>query len=421
MMSNSRDISLFSFSHRNTPLEVRDRLVFSREETDAFVPIARGSVASEVAVLSTCNRTEFYLFGAPENLDWTSFAPVVGQAKEIVQGVSPTVFRGRETARHLFRVAASIESLALGEDQILAQVKEVHRQVLESSGKSPVLDRLCQFAIRAGKRVRTETALCDGAVSISSAAVTLAKRIFGDFRPLEIALIGAGETNESAAENFRAAGASRFVVVNRSPERGQALAEKFAGRYAPLEDLEKVLKTADVAVFATGSPTHLATRDMMKRVMKARSFQSIFMIDISNPRNVAPEVGDVSGVFLFNIDDLEQVVRDNLRERQAEIPKAEAIIEEVLDEWVAWMQSMQVLPTIGDLAKFFEAIRQQEIEKHRGKLSDEELATMEAFSKGMVKKLLHNPITFLRNAADQGLRPDDLHTVRNLFKLDDDQ
>ena len=153
MMSNSRDISLFSFSHRNTPLEVRDRLVFSREETDAFVPIARGSVASEVAVLSTCNRTEFYLFGAPENLDWTSFAPVVGQAKEIVQGVSPTVFRGREAARHLFRVAASIESLALGEDQILAQVKEVHRQVLESSGKSPVLDRLCQFAIRAGKRV----------------------------------------------------------------------------------------------------------------------------------------------------------------------------------------------------------------------------------------------------------------------------
>lgn len=421
MMSHLRDISLFSFSHRNTPLEVRDRLVFSREDTEIFVPRVRSEVAEEVAILSTCNRTEFYLFGAPEDFDWMRFQPMVRQAKDVIQSdVTPVMYRGRDAARHLFRVAASIESLALGEDQILAQVKEVHRQILEVGGKSPVLDRLYQFAIRVGKRVRTETSLCDGAVSISSAAVELAKKIFGDLRPLEVALIGAGETNESAAEHFKAAGATRFVIVNRSEDRGQRLAEKFGGRYAPLDQLEDVLNTADVAVFATGSPEALATRDMMKRVMKTRAYQSIFMIDISNPRNVSPSVGDVSGVFLFNIDDLEQVVRDNLRERQREIPRAEAIIDEVLEEWEAWMQSMQVTPTISDLAKFFEGIRQQELEKHRGKVSEHEMAMLEGLSKGIVKKLLHNPISFLRSAADEGLRPDDLHTVRQLFKLDNE-
>lgn len=418
-MANLRDISLFSFSHRNTPLEVRDRLVFSAEETAQFVPKVRGELASELAILSTCNRTEFYFFGAPPELDWNSFRPVVGEAKDVATTVTPYMYRGREAARHLFRVAASIESIALGEDQILAQVKDVHRQILEVSGKSPVLDRLYQFAIRVGKRVRTETALCDGAVSISSAAVELAKRIFGDFKPLEIVLVGAGETCEGAAEHFHAAGASRFVVVNRGVERGEGLAERFGGTYRPLDELEAALRTADVAVFATGSQVPLATRDLMKRVMKARGYQSIFMIDISNPRNIDPTVGDVSGVFLFNIDDLEQVVRDNLKERQREIPRAEAIIEEALDEWEAWMQTMQVTPTIGDLAKFFEGLRQQELERHRGKMPDEQFATMDAFSKALVKKLLHNPIGFLRTAADQGLRPEDLETVRKLFKLDD--
>ena len=210
------------------------------------------------------------------------------------------------------------------------------------------------------------------------------------------------------------------MVVNRSPERGRALATQVSGKYAPLEQLETVLRTADVAVFATGSQLPLATRDMMKRVMKARNYQSIFMMDISNPRNVEPTVGDVAGVYLFNIDDLEQVVRENLRDRQREIPAAEAIIEEVLDEWEAWMQAMQVTPTISDLARLYEGIRHKELEKHRGKVSDEQWAAMEGFSKGLVKKLLHNPITFLRSAADEGLRPDDLHAVRKLFRLDEE-
>lgn len=423
-MTKAQDISLFSFSHRNSPLELRDALAFSREDAEAFIPKVRGELHSEVAVLSTCNRTEFYLFGAPQDLDWDGFSDFVAQTKSFMAGekVCPVHYRGREAARHLFRVAASIESLALGEDQILSQVKETHRQLLEIAGKSPILDRLYQYAIRAGKRVRTETSLCDGAVSISSAAVELARKIFGDFRSLEIGLVGAGETAEGAAEHFKAAGASRFVIINRGAERGQRLAARFSGTYRAAADLEKAMKSVDVLLFATGSPTPLLTPEMLRRVMKARSYKSLFILDISNPRNVDPACADESGVYVFNIDDLQQVVKDNLRERQAEIPRAEAIIEDVLAEWESWMHTMQVMPTIGELGRFFESIRTQEIEKHRGRISDEQFAVMEGFSKALVKKLMHNPVQYLRGSVEhQTLRPEDIAVLRDAFGLSEDK
>lgn len=421
-MSSIRDISLFSFSHRDTPLDIRDELAFSDDEMESFVPEARSSLGSEVAILSTCNRTEFYVFGNGE-VAWERLEPLVKSKKEVAarRAIAPTRFVGRDAAKHLFRVAASIESLALGEDQILSQVKEVHRRILGAGGKSPVLDRLYQYAIRVGKRVRTETSLCDGAVSISSAAVELAKRIFGGFDELEIALIGAGETAASAAEHFKTAGGTRFVVVNRGEERGQALAADYHGTYRPITDIEDVAKTADIMVFATGSQEHLLDAATMKRLMKKRSYQSIFIIDISNPRNVDPHVGDVSSVYLFNIDDLESVVQDNLKERQKEIPAAEKIIDEVLDEWDAWMQTMRVRPTIASLAQTFESIRQQELQRQQGKLDSEELARLDVFSKGLVRKLLHNPIMHLRQAVEtQELSADHLELVQKLFDLQDD-
>ncbi len=421
-MSSSRDISLFSFSHRDTPLDVRDELAFSEEEVTTFVPAARETLESEIAVLSTCNRTEFYVFGNGEAA-WESLERLVKDKKEVAarHRIRPTQFMGRDAARHLFRVAASIESLALGEDQILSQVKEVHRRILEAGGKSPVLDRLYQYAIRVGKRVRSETSLCDGAVSISSAAVELARGIFGGFDELEIALVGAGETAASAAEHFKAAGGTSFVVVNRGEKRGQSLAAKYHGTYRPLSELEDVARTADIMVFATGSPTHLLEAKTMKGLMKKRAYQSIFIIDISNPRNVEPAVGNVSSIYLFNIDDLETVVQDNLKERQREIPAAEAIIEEVLDEWDAWMQTMRVRPTIAGLAQFYEGVRQQELEKHRVRLDSDEYERLDAFSKGLVKKLLHNPIMHLRQAVEnQELTADEIELVQRLFDLRDD-
>lgn len=420
MMSAVRDIWLVSFSHHNTSIEERDRLAFSPDEVEAFVPSARNVLGdSELAVLSTCNRTEFYGYGGGP--PWEKLGPLVVQQKHLPAETiaHPSEFRGKDAARHLFRVAASIESLALGEDQILSQVKEVHRQILGLPTKSPVLDRLYQFAIRAGKRVRTETTLCDGAVSIASASVELSKRIYGDLSSLEIVLVGAGETAENAAEHFKASGATQFVVANRGAERGKALADRFGGTYRPLDQLLDVCHTADVAVFATGSPDRLLEKREMKAVMKKRGYRSLFLIDISNPRAVDAAVGKLPGVFLYNIDDLDAVIKDNLKSRQKEIPRAEQVIEELVEEWDAWMQTIRVRPTIGGLARIFEAIREEEIQKWGDKYTPEQREAVDAFSKGLVKKLLHNPISYLRSAVEDGtLKPEDVDLVRRLFELD---
>ncbi len=424
MMAKTPDIALYSFSHHDTSLEDRDKLAFSAEEVESFVPQVADELGSEVAVLSTCNRTEFYLFGEGAQAKWNRILPHVMQRKELDPKAleRPRALRGTEAARHLFRVAASLESLALGEDQILAQVKTVHEMILGGGEKAPVLDRLYQFAIRAGKRVRTETTLCNGAVSISSAAVDLSKRIFGDLAEHTVLLVGAGETSASAAEHFHAAGTSRFVIANRGAERGQQLAQKFRGDYVGLDDLATALERVDIAVFATGSSEHLLTKKTLKQVMKRRKNRSLFLIDISNPRNVEPSCAGVSSTFLYNIDDLQSVVRENLDQRKAEIPKAERIIEEMVVEWETWMNQMRVRPTIAALSKRLNTIRDQELERYRGKVDDEQLAALEAMSKSMMKKVMHNPIMFMRSSLEDGtLRPEDLDLVWSLFQLDDSQ
>ncbi len=420
MTAAAHDIWLISFSHQNTSIEERDRLAFSEDEVAEFVPRA-GSVLgnSEVAVLSTCNRTEFYVYGAATPPTWEAIGPLVSQTKRM-DGLAahPTQLRGAEAARHLFRVAASMESLALGEDQILAQVKEVHRQILGIGSKSPVLDRLYQFAIRCGKRVRTETTLCDGAVSIASASVELSKRIFGDLSGLEIVLVGAGETSENAAEHFKASGATQFVVVNRGEDRGRALADQFHGTYRPMDELEHALRSADIAVFATGAQDYLVPATVMKPIMKSRGYRSLFMIDISSPRNVDPKCAKASGVFLYNIDDLEAVIHDNLKTRQKEIPRAELIVDAMVEEWEAWMQTIRVRPTIGELARHFEGLRESELQKWTGKYTPDQVDAIDAFSRALTKKLLHDPIMFLRAGIDDGsLKPEEVDILRRIFGL----
>lgn len=408
-----------SFSHRNTGLDERDALAFTPEEIDLFVDHCTQHWQLEAAVLSTCNRTEFYLVGTPREPIWKLIKPLVVQLRKLDGEKLPTpaVVEGEIAALHLFRVAASLESVALGENQILAQIKDVHEHIVTQRQKTPILDRLFQYAIRVGKRVRTETSLCEGALSISSAAVDLASKIFGDFRSREILIVGAGETAEAAAMHFRSSGADRFVVLNRSAARGKEVAERIKGTYRPLEELSEACKTADVAVFATGARDHLLTYDGLKSVMKARGYRPIFLIDISNPRNVDPEVTRLDSAFLYNIDDLEQVVEGNLASRKNEIPAALEIIHYMVREWRSWQQSMQVTPTIASLARFFEEVRTQEVGRHSG-LSAEEQARLDDFSRGLVKKLLHNPIMYLRSAVDEDrLRAEDLDLVSALYKL----
>ncbi len=420
-MSSPQQLTAITFSHHNTGLDARDDLAFDTTDVEAFVAACGEATGCEVAVLSTCNRTEFYLFGSQSKNPWNELKPMVARIRELAPESipQPEVLFGDDAARHLFRVAASLESVALGENEILGQIKDVHERIISRQIRTPVLDQLFQFAIRVGKQVRTETTLCRGALSVSSAAVDLASKIFGDFASRHILIVGAGETAETAAIHFESSGADRFVVLNRSEERGRNLARRFDGTYRPLDDLVEACHSADVAVFATGAQDHLLTHAQMKRVMKARSYRPIFLIDISNPRNVDPEVSRLDSAFLYNMDDLQQVVEANLAARKEQIPATCRIIDYMVEEWQSWRQSMQVTPTIATLAQFFDQVRSEEIDRQYNGISDEKKAMLDEFSRGLVKKLLHNPIMYLRKSVDDdSLSSEDLHLVRSLYDLD---
>ncbi|MFP4600262.1 MAG: glutamyl-tRNA reductase [Persicimonas sp.] len=421
MKSRSLKLKAYSFSHKNTALEDRDDLAFSSEDVQRFVSEVRERLGSEGAVISTCNRTEFYLFGPAGNTTWEAVREIVSDIKGLGDHIpQPHAFAGNDASRHIFRVAASLESIALGENQILAQVKDAHEMLLEQADKAPALDRLFQYAVRCGKQVRTETALCEGTVSISSVAVQLAEKIFGEFAKREVLFVGAGETSEKAAAHFVGAGARKITVVNRSEDRGRAFARQFDGTYRPLDELTDACENADIVLVATGAQDYLLTKKAFKKVMKARHRRSIFLIDISNPRNIDPAISKMSGVFLYNMDDLQSVVASNIDARKQEIPAAEDFVDHFVHEWDNWFQSLKVTPTIATLAQYFDAVREQELDRHGGAMSDAERAAVEEFSKGLVKKLLHHPIMYLRSSVQNNtLDAEDLRVVRSLYNLQD--
>jgi glutamyl-tRNA reductase len=419
-MSLSDQIHVVSFNHRNTSVEGRDLIALSADQIGEVVQSWAGVEARELAILSTCNRTEFYGCSRTRTKNWHELVRLVEsvRGKDLGQLPEPLILEADDAANHLFRVAASMESMALGEDQILTQVKGVHRQVLDAPQKMPVLDRLYQFAIRAGKRVRTETALCRGTVSISSASVQLAKKIFGDLTGLTILIVGAGETARMTAEQFQVMGCRHFVVCNRDFERGERFAKSLSGRCVPLDDIEASLQLADVAVFATSSPTHLFGREMAVALAKRRRSGPLFVIDISSPRNVEPEVGRTGEIFLYNIDDLQAIVDENLKTRSKEIPRAQTIVDELVDEWNAWMMTRRVYPTISELVRYFDAVRGTELDRIGTIDSPAERERLDAFSRSLVKKLLHYPIVHLRSGAEgDSFSEESVTLVRQLFQL----
>ncbi len=424
MSASNADIGAFSFSHKNTTLEERDLLAFSADEIRQSLPIFREHLGGEAAILSTCNRTELYVYGPAARNLWEKAHDLLAGIKGVRPNRLPTpsTYYSSQAADHLFRVASSLESLALGEDQILAQVKDAHEHILNTEEKSPVLDQLFQMGVRAGKDVRTSTTLCQGTVSISSVSVKLAKKIFGDFKKYNILLVGAGETAVNAAIHFQSAGAREFIVVNRSEERGERVAERFGGEYMPLHRLSDACVRADIAVFATGAQTHLLDVESMRNIMSARRRRQFLVIDISNPRNVDPAAGDPDGVFLYNIDHLEQIVRENLRGRADQIPAAEQLVSAYVEEWDGWLRAQRVTPTIRALTTHFKAVRQQELDYYQHKVDPEQFALLEEFSQRLVRKLQHNPIMFMRGAADEGtLRSEDLDLVLALHDLDQEE
>ena len=420
----SEQLIVIGWSHKNAPVKFRDKLFVSKDEIQCLVKEAvQPDFIQELTILSTCNRTEFYFISSDTGslINWVkdNYNSILKRNIDFADG-EPYTQQGSETIKHLFRVASGMESMMLGENQILSQVKTAHEHLLMSSGKTPLLNQLFRDAVSCGKAVRTDTDLCRGAVSISLAAVELAKRIYSSFQKQKILLVGAGESAELTAKHFQENGAAQFVIVNRSEERGKRLAEKFSAEYAELSEIPELLKQVDIVVAATHSKEYLITINQVNQALSARQYKNLLMIDISTPRNIDTDIHKIQEVFLYDIDHLENVISENLEKRKGEIPTAELIIQEHSKKFMSWFKSLKVKPTISLLTQYYEKIRTEELQRYEHKASADEKDAMAKLSKGLVRKLLHYPITHLKGLADgQELDPQTIDTIWRLYRLEE--
>jgi glutamyl-tRNA reductase len=411
-------------SHRTAPVELRESVDFARKGVaSAIQALSAANVARETVVLSTCNRAEIYAGADSEaaadscarfiseyhGVPWDTFSPHV------------VVYRGGEAAAHLFRVAAGLDSLVVGEPQILGQVKEAFAAASELKATGAVTNRLFTTAFTVGKRVRSETGLGEGAVSVSYAAIALARKIFGRLKGLNVLILGAGEMAKLTATHLRTQGAERITIASRTLASAETLASQLGGRAVPWSDLGGALSSADIVVTATGSPDPVLTRARVEEAMRPRRGRPLFIIDIAVPRDVEPAVGGIEQVFLYNIDDLQTIVKENLARRKSEIDRAETIVREEVDRFTSWMHSREVVPTVVALRQQFEAIRQAELRRLEPKLASlppDARSRVDEITHLLVEKLLVTPTEQLKSAPDEAAVTQYADALNRLFKLD---
>jgi glutamyl-tRNA reductase len=415
---------LLGVSHKTAPVDLRERLDFSSRDLGAAVEaLATRASAAESVVLSTCNRSEIYVASSdPERArqDITGF--ISDYHALPTETFAPHLFScGDEAAaKHLFRVAAGLDSLVVGEPQILGQVKDAFQAAAERRCTGPMLSKLFHWSFGVGKRVRSETALGEGAVSISFAAVALARKIFGRLDGRRVLVIGAGEISTLTAEHFRAQGVGEIVITSRTPGHAEALASAVTGRAIAWDDAMALLGTVDIVVTATGSQRPILTRAHVEPPTGRRRTDPLFIIDLAVPRDVESSVGDIEQVFLYNIDDLQSVVQENLSRRAAEIAHAETIVAEELLKFATWQRSRSAVPTVVALRQRFDAIRRAELQRLDGKLAGltpEARARVDEVTRLIVEKLLLEPTEQLKALPDEETQVAYTEAVNRLFRL----
>jgi glutamyl-tRNA reductase len=418
------ELLVIGLNHNTAPIEIRECLAFPEDKLgEALCKVHALSPVKEDMIVSTCNRVEVY--AATRDTE-----KAIHDLKEFLSqyhGISLKEFEkslyihvGEEAVRHIFRVASSLDSMVLGEPQILGQIKDAYDISQQARTSGLILHRLLHRAFHVAKRVRTETKIAISAVSVSSAAVELAEKIFGTLEKMTVLLIGAGEMCELAARHLVAGGVERMVVTNRTYERAVSLAQEFRGEAIPFEDITLGLKKTDIVISATNSPHYLIEHDQIVKVMKDRRQKPIFFIDIADPRDIEPRVGDMENVYLYNIDDLQKVANENIKDREKEAHKAETLVQDEVVKFVSWYRSLDVTPTIVALRKRFEEIRKKELEKTLSlhpHLSDKEKKSLEALTSAIINKILHPPITLLKRGDEEATADLYLDALRALFGL----
>ena len=424
-------LALAGINHRTAPVEVREKLAFRSEQIPAALLEMQARGAKEALILSTCNRVEVTAaLDEQTSTDRLLEGMVVGRDGLTLETVRPHFYLFEESAaiRHLFRVAASLDSMIVGEPQILGQLKQAYAQARDQGTIGTVLDAVLKRAFSVAKRVRSQTEIGQSAVSVSYAAVELAREIFGSLNKKRVLIIGAGKMSEGAARHLLRAGASEVLISNRTPGRAAELAQLFRGEIVPYELFPQRLHDVDIVIASSAAPGYVLTRELVRRAIEARRNEPMFLIDIAVPRNVEPEVNRIEHAFLYDIDDLQRVADRNMESRREVAEQAENIVEEEVARLEARLRERDVTPTIVSLQEQLETIRREVTERYRGRLgslnADQEQA-LEAITRGIVNKIAHGPISELRRhaavqPAEQAGREGELITaIRKIFRLHD--
>jgi glutamyl-tRNA reductase len=420
-----REIILIGINHKTAPVELRECIAFSKDEAATATETLRGRPHIHESLLySTCNRVELLLV-----TDDTAAA--VADAKAFIADFNKIpvaqfesalyIHANDEAVRHLFRVAASLDSMIVGEPQILGQIKEAYRLAAEAKTAGVILNRLLHRAFFIAKRIRTETGIGDRAVSISYAAVELTRKIFGSLDGKRVLLIGAGEMAELAVEHLLRHPVAETFVANRTFENGLALARRFNGQAIRFEEIPEHLKRVDIIISSTGAPGFVITRDDVKRIIRARKNRPIFFIDIAVPRDIDPDINRLDNAYVYDIDDLKGAIEENIEDRQKEAIKGERIIDEATVRFREWHDSLDVVPTIVGLRKKLETIAEAEIKRtvHGNGMSPEDAQALSRMMGAFINKMLHDPTVFLKREGMHGDKALYIDTVRKLFKLDE--
>ncbi len=421
-------IILIGMNHKTAPVTIREKLSLSCDDADTPLhKLKQISQIREAMYLATCNRVEVLariedVEGGVEQLK--AFILSHGNLTPEELRSCLYVYRDDDAVRHLFRVASSLDSMIMGEPQILGQVKDAYHQCVEHKASGIILNKLLHHTFRVAKRVRTETGIANNAVSVSFAAVELAKKIFGFLDGKSVLIIGAGEMSELAARHLMANGVNRIIVANRSYENAVRLANDYHGEPIDLDLLDEKLKEVDIIISSTAAPGYVITPEIIVSALRRRKNRLMFMIDIAVPRDIDPAVGDIDNVYLYNIDNLQEIVDDNMKIRLKEAEKAETIISEEILSFSNWLSTLKVVPTIVSLKRKAEDIIAGELERSDTwvrNLNDDDREKVKSIASSIVNKILHDPIMSLKEESLNGGADPYVAAIMRLFRLEHEE
>jgi len=420
------NIIVIGLNHKTAPVQIREKLAFQSEDTirQALRQLIQLEGINEAVIFSTCNRVEVYVYSNKENEDF-----IINKVKYFLSDFHQLsikdfenylyIYKNKTTVEHLFKVASSLDSMIIGEPQITGQVKNSYEIALSERATSLILNHLMNRALFTAKRVRNETRIGENPVSVSYAAVGLIKKVFDELSKKSVLLVGAGEMAELALRHLIGTGINKVFVTNRTYERAKELAKDFNGFAFPFDNLKELLTKVDIVICSTGAPNYVINLPMIKEIMPLRKYRPIFFIDISVPRNIDPDINNLDNVYLYNIDDLQDVVDNNLLERKKEADKALKIVEEETEKFMQWLNSLQSVPVIISIRNKAEEVRQQELEKFKARfkeLSPEVLNSVDYLTQSIINKIMHSPTVALKNNCEN--KEILIFAARRLFGID---